>query len=136
MFFGFPETDQPMIYLFDERNNQKWERRKARQFQRKESEEIRVALWWNKQMHHVFGSRTDKASTYKINLNEDYNEFPEYFDDPSTVDQIESWVCEHLLTPKYPPAQVATLWRQMEFTFSEYYEMPLSPEGCWSNGRL
>jgi hypothetical protein len=72
-------------------------------------------------MHNVFGPRPDEASKYLINLNEEYDSYPGLFDDPLTADRVEAWLCNRLLGPKYHPAQVATLWRLMEFIFSEYY---------------
>jgi hypothetical protein len=94
---------------------------KQRQELKDEEEETRRGLWWNTQMVSLFSNRTDDQN-YLIDLEEDCDRFPEYFDDPITEDRVESWLCRKLSGPKYSPVQVATFWRQMSFRFTSKSE--------------
>jgi hypothetical protein len=88
---------------------------------------VRFALWWNTQMYRIYGPRSDKASDYHITLNEDYDSYPELEEDPLAFNDVQVWLANKLLSPKYPPAQVATLWRQMDntFQFTEFWQTKL-----------
>jgi hypothetical protein len=69
-------------------------------------------------MHYVFEPRDD-TNTHLIGLNEDYDSYPEYFEDPLTPERVDGWLCNQLPEDKYEPAQAAALWRQMWFAVSD-----------------
>jgi hypothetical protein len=91
---------------------------------RREEEEPRLILWWNTHMPHVFGPRNHE-DTYRINLNEDYDEYPQHLDDPLTPERVEGWPYNRLMQEKCEPAQIATLGRHMGFLLSGYTTMVL-----------
>jgi hypothetical protein len=72
---------------------------------------MRIELWWTTQMRRVYGRRPDEADYYPITMNEDHGSFPEYEEDPLMFEDVEEWVAQKLLQKKYPPAQVAMIWR-------------------------
>jgi hypothetical protein len=92
-----------------------------------EHSDVRLSLWWNTQMYRTYGSRPDKASDYRITLNEDCDSYPELEDGPLAFEDAQVWLAERLLSQKYPPEQVATFWRQMDntFQFTDYWQTKL-----------
>jgi hypothetical protein len=89
-----------------------------------EHRQTRLAIWWTTQMFRIFGPRTDKADKYEITLSEDYDSYPEWEDHSLRFEDVENWLPQKLLQPKYPPEQVATFWRQIDITFqfSDYLQ--------------